>query len=140
MAIRKQTFSLRVNPQTISRLTTQADRAGEAKTNLAERYLDESVRMVDHRGIVFHDGPAGRYPALAGTRLTVWQVIETAKGEKGDVAATAAYLNVPAGLVRVALGYYSDYPEEIDRWIETNAKLAEEAEATWTEGQERLRR
>jgi hypothetical protein len=29
------------------------------------------------------------------------------------------------------VGYYADYTEEIDAWIERNDRAAEEAEAAW---------
>jgi hypothetical protein len=38
---------------------------GEAKSRTAERLIDEGLRMEDHPGIVFRDGPAGRRAALA---------------------------------------------------------------------------
>ena len=34
-----------------------------------------------------------------------------------------------------ALGYYADYKDEIDWWIERNAALADEAEVVWRRSQ-----
>jgi hypothetical protein len=59
------------------------------KTSIAEEYMEEAIRIADHPGIMFRDGPAGRRAALAGHRLDVWQVIETVREEHGNVEATA---------------------------------------------------
>lgn len=128
---RKQHFTLRLAPESIERLVRQAERMGQPKTGLAERYLEEGMRMADHPAITFRDGPAGRRPGLAGHSLDVWEVIETVRNEGGEAEAAAAYLGLSPHLVAAALDYYGAYPDEIDKWIERNHDLAEEAEATW---------
>jgi uncharacterized protein (DUF433 family) len=109
------------------------------KTRIAEQYLEESIRMADHPGIVFRDGAAGRRAALAGHRLDVWQVIETVRQEGGDVDAAAEYFGISAGLVSAAVGYYADYRDEIDALIDENAVMAREAEDAWRRGREAFR-
>lgn len=94
--------------------------------------------MADHPGIVLRDGAAGRRAALAGHRLDVWQVIETVQQAGGSIAAAAEYLSISPGLVGAAVGYYADYKEEVERWIEDNATMAEEAEAAWRRSQAAL--
>jgi uncharacterized protein (DUF433 family) len=128
---RKEHFSLRLHPATVRRLVAQSRRRGLPKTSVAEQYLEEAIRMADHPGIVFRDGAAGRRAALAGHRLDVWQIVETVRGEDGDLEATAEYFSISPGLVGAAIGYYADYRDEIDAWIEANAAMAEEAEAAW---------
>jgi hypothetical protein len=128
---RKEHFSVRLHPSTVRRLVAHSRRRGIPKTSVAEQYLEEAVRMADHPGIVFRDGPAGRRAALAGHRLDVWQVVETVLHVGGDVEAAAEYLSVSAGLVGAAVGYYADYRDEVGEWIARNAAIAEEAEAAW---------
>jgi uncharacterized protein (DUF433 family) len=127
----KEHFTLRLRPETTQRLIRQASRFGQPKTALAERYVEEGLRMAEHPGIIFRDGPAGRRPGLAGHRLDVWEVVETVQNEDGDPQAAAAYLGVGRHLVAVALDYYADYRDEIDAWIERNAAMAEEMESDW---------
>jgi len=122
---------VRLHPSTVRRLIAHSRRRGIPKTSIAEEYLEEAVRMADHPGIVFRDGPAGRRAALAGHRLDVWQVVETVQHEGGDAGAAAEYLSVSPGLVGAAVGYYADYRDEVDEWIARNAAMAEEAEAAW---------
>jgi hypothetical protein len=62
----------------VARLDAGVRRRGEAKARTAERLIDEGLRMEDHPGIVFRDGPAGRRAALAGGP-DAWEVIETLK-------------------------------------------------------------
>ena len=135
---RKEHFSLRLHPATVRRLVAHARRRGIPKTSIAEQYLEEAIRMADHPGIVFRDGAAGRRAALAGHRLDVWQVMETVRGEGGNVHAAAEYFGISPGLVSAAVGYYADYRDEVDAWIESNAAMAEEAEAAWRRRQAAL--
>jgi uncharacterized protein (DUF433 family) len=136
---RKEHFSLRLHPATVRRLVEHSRRRGVPKTSIAEQYLEEAIRIADHPGIVFRDGPAGRRAALAGHRLDVWQVIETVRQETGEVEAAAEYLNISPGLVNAAVGYYADYKDEVDAWIERNAAMAKEAEEAWRRRQAALR-
>jgi len=129
--VRKQRFTLRLNRDTVQRLTQKAKRLGQLKSDLVERYLEEGVRMAEYPGIVFHEGPAGRRPGVAGHRLDVWEVVETVRNEGGNREAGAACLGLNPHLVTAALDYYADYRQEIDACIECNAALAEEAEIAW---------
>jgi len=95
---------------------------------MAERYLEEAVRVAEHAGITFRGGPAGRRAAVVGGP-DVWEVVETFLAEKRNLGAAARYLNLPNGLVRAAVDYYADHADEIDAWIHRNQLLADEAEA-----------
>ncbi len=101
----------------LQRLRERARRSGERHTTLAERYLEEGVLMDEHPGIHFIDGPMGRRPAVIGARLDVWEIVQVLRDNGGDVAETAAYLEVEPRLVEVALRYYTDQRDEIDSWI-----------------------
>jgi hypothetical protein len=125
-----QTFTLRMKSHTRAALERQAERTRTPKTALAERYVEEGLRMDAHPGIVFRDGPAGRRAGLAGGP-DVWQVIEVFLAEGRSVGGTADNLELPTRLVDAAVGYYADYPEEIEARIESNRRAAEEAEAAW---------
>jgi uncharacterized protein (DUF433 family) len=127
----REHFTLRLKPETVRRILRRAELSGRTKTALAEEYLEEGLRMAEHPGIVFRDGAAGRRPGLAGSRLDVWEVVETIHDEGGDVDAAAAYLGIAPAMVRIALDYYLDYRDDIDRWIERNERLASDAEGAW---------
>lgn len=132
---RKEHFTLRLNPDTVRELERKAERSGQPKTVLAERYLEEGLRMAKHPGIIFRDGPAGRRPGLAGHLLDVWEIIETVHNEGGDRVAAAMYFGLSLHLVNAAFAYYVDYPKEIDAWIECNTAMADEEERAWRQRQ-----
>jgi len=130
-----------MSPDTHARLEARHRQRGEPKSRLAERLIDEGLRMEAHPGIVFRDGPAGRRPGLAGGP-DVWEVIETLRGtgRKGDaaIAATAEWGSLAIDQVRAAVAYYGEHREEIDAWIDTNREEAERARAAWERAQEAL--
>jgi uncharacterized protein (DUF433 family) len=120
----------------LARLDARARAIGATRTTLVEQFLEESLRLVEHPGIVFRDGPAGRRPAIAG-RLDVWQVIETVRHNAGSLDAAAAYHAIPLHAVETAARYFAAYPDEIDAWIRSNDEL-EAREARLAAEQRRL--
>jgi len=134
-------FSIRMSVRTLARLDEGARRRGEPKARTAERLIDEGLRMEDHPGIAFRDGPAGRRAALAGGP-DVWEVMETLKGTglSGEqaVAATAEWGNLTVAQVRAAVGYYADYRDEVDERILLNRREAERQHAAWERAQDAL--
>ena len=133
-------LSVRLNDATITRLGKHAQRAHLAPRTLAQRYVEEGLRMDEHPLIRFADGPAGRRARLTGTGKDVWEVIATARDNDGDAAETARYLQVPLGLVQAAITYYGAYTDEIDQWIADNNQEAADAHAAWMAGQAAVRR
>jgi uncharacterized protein (DUF433 family) len=132
-------LSVRLNDATIARLGRQAQRAHLAPRTLAQRYVEEGLRMDEHPLIRFADGPAGRRARLVGTGKDVWEIIGVVRDNDGDAAETARYLEIPLGLVQAAISYYGAYREEIDQWIEANEQQAAEAHAAWSAGQDAIR-
>jgi len=128
-------LSVRLNDATIERLGKHAKRAHLAPRTLAQRYVEEGLRMDEHPLIRFADGPTGRRARLVGTGKDVWEVIAVVRDNDGDAAETARYLEIPLGLVQAAITYYGVYRDEIDQWIEANEQETADARAAWTAGQ-----
>ena len=128
-------LSVRLNDATIERLDRHAHRIHLAPRTLAQRYVEEGLRMDEHPLVRFAEGPAGRRARLAGTGKDVWEVIATVRDNGGDAAETARYLEIPLGLVQAAITYYGAYQDEIDQWIQANEQEAAETHAAWTAGQ-----
>lgn len=116
--------SFRFSEETLRRLDARAHEVRETRTALAERYVEEGLRMEEHPGIGFADGPTGRRAVLLGTGLDAWEVIATLKANAGSAKATAEYLDLPIGMVRAAVRYYGTFPEEIDAVLDRQAALA----------------
>lgn len=127
-------FSIRMSPRTLARLDLGARRRGEAKARTAERLIDEGLRMEDHPGIVFRDGPAGRRAALAGGP-DVWEVVKTLKEmgtpQEQAIAGAMEWGNLSRAQVDVAVRYYADFPEEVDERIAHNREEAERQHAAF---------
>lgn len=135
------TFSARWSRALLERLSRRSESAGANRSRLAERYVDEGIRMDEHPGIIFRGGPTGRQAALpAGP--DVWEVIAFAKGldERGEaaIARTAELANLSPSQVRAAVRYYSEFRDEIDERIKRNIEEADAAEAAWQREQATL--
>jgi hypothetical protein len=140
MRYMSQPLSLRLAAQTVERLGVRARRAHMPPRTLAQRYVEEGLRMDEHPLIRFVDGPAGRRAKLVGCGLDVWEAIATVRDNDGDLTAAAAYLEIPLGSVQAAVAYYGAYRSEIDDWIELNEQEAVEAHAAWLAGHAALER
>jgi hypothetical protein len=134
-------FSIRMSGRTMARLELGARRRGEPRSRTAERLIEEGLRMEDHPGVVFRDGPAGRRAALTGGP-DVWEVIETLRGTglKGEqaTAAAAEWGSLTVAQVRVAARYYGEFREEVDERIALNRGEAERGREAWERAREAL--
>ena len=116
------------------RLKASARRRGQGVSPVAERLIDEGLRMEAHPAVLFRDGPAGRRAALVGGP-EVADVIGGLLG--GDVPAaqrrsrTAELLGLSEAMVDAALAYYAEFTNEIDSALAERARVADEAEAAW---------
>jgi hypothetical protein len=134
-------LSVRFDEQVLERLRRRARAVpGLTPSGLAQRLVDEGLRMSEHPGIVFKDGASGRRAALA-FGPDVWEVVTFLRqvAERGDeaIAAAAEVLAVPESRVRSALHYYAAYPGEIDAEVDQAEAESALAEAAW-EAERRL--
>lgn len=135
-----QPLSLRLAEQTVERLGIRARRVQLPPRTLAQRYVEEGLRMDEHPLVRFADGPAGRRARLLGSGLDVWEIIATVRDNDGDLEVAASYLEIPVGSVQAAVSYYGSYTDEIDLWIQDNELQASEAHAAWLSGRAALDR
>ena len=123
--------AVRIETETLERLRAKSTQTGESITRLAQRYIDEGLRLERHPDISFRTGPAGRRAVVAGGP-DVWEIIVAVKGaeERGDalITATAERVGIPEAQVRAAIDYYSHHPDEIDARIEANELASVEYE------------
>lgn len=81
-------------------------------------FAKEIAQVSKHPGIAF-TGPEQRRRAwLVGTPFDVWQIVEAYKVMGRDRLLAEGDLSEKH--VQLILGYYEDYPEEIDQAIEEN--------------------
>jgi hypothetical protein len=128
-------LSIRFEREVLARLRRRAASvAGATPSGLVQRLVDEGLRMADHPGIVFRDGPAGRRPALV-VGPDVWELIvflgEIDERGAGAVPAAAETFAIPESAVSTGIGYYTAYTEEVDTWIAQARDASEQAEKEW---------
>jgi hypothetical protein len=139
--------SIRFDERVSARLSAYVARhPGSSGSSVANRFVDEALRMEEHPGVVFRDGRTGRRAVLVGgpDAREVIRAVKSARASEPDldaadvVALVETNTGVPARLVDVAVRYWSSYPDEIDAWIEEADALEAEALAAWERQQELL--
>jgi uncharacterized protein (DUF433 family) len=130
----RQHLSIRLEDELLGRLDAEGRRTGRSRSEVAKTLIEEGLRMEAHPGIVFRPGPTGRRPGLAGGP-DVWEVarvLRQVQGEAEDVIRrTAELTGLTSEQVRAALGYYADFRDEIDAWMQRVDEEAERQETAW---------
>ena len=119
--------SLRIPQETLEEIEKIAHMSSSDFSSIAKDLLTEAIKMRRCPGIVFADGVSGRRARIAGTGLEVWEIIATYKGVNENVKRLRkAYHWLTAQQLRAAIGYYTTYPEEINRQIKLNESWSKE--------------
>ena len=121
--------SFRLPADLVERLARKAADEGVSQTELVSSLLDEGLKVRAFSGIVYRDGPTGRRAALAAGP-DVWEVIGTVRHVSGSgerkVRNAARMLSLDERWVRLAVEFYTAYPDEVDARIESNEEIAEQ--------------
>ena len=121
-------LSVRVDDDLLQRLEDECRKSGQSRSALAKQLLEEGLRMERHPGIVFRPGATGRRPALAGGPA-VWVVARIFREWEGPPGEMTPFITDSLAItdeqVSVAAGYYAEYRDEIDGWLD---RLDEEAD------------
>jgi sarcosine oxidase gamma subunit len=128
-------LSIRFSPSLLARLRQRARAmTGASAAGLAQRLIDEGLRMADHPGVIFKDGPSGRRAALA-YGPDIWEIIKFLHevDERGPAAMDAAadVFAVDTSRISTAISYYGDYAAEIDAEVAEAEEASIHAEAAW---------
>lgn len=129
MSRETRSFTARLDVAVLDRLRVESDRSGHSSSRLAERLIDEGLRMSEFPGVVFRPGPTGRRAVLIDGP-DVWEVIGELRRAVAEeiaepIAATAAALGLEVGHVELAAGYHGAFPDEIDERLEAQAAATE---------------
>src|SRR6266481_3801856 len=127
--------SIRFDEVLLARLRRRVQATAGANTSgLAQRLVDEGLRMADHPGVLFKDGPTGRRAALA-YGPDVWEIVKVVGeiDERGPAAldAAAEVLAIDASRIAIAVSYYTAFPDEIDAEIAEADDASARAEEAW---------
>jgi hypothetical protein len=128
-------LSIRFEPALLARLRARASATAGGNTSaLAQRLVDEGLRMAEHPGVVFKDGPTGRRAALA-YGPDVWEIVKFLReiDERGPAAldAAAEVFAIDLNRITAAVSYYGDYRDEIDGEIAAAEDASLRAEQAW---------
>jgi hypothetical protein len=141
--------SVRFEPRVLARLAAFVAAHRELSLSSAtSRLVDEALRTHEHPLVTFKDGPAGRRARLVGGP-DVWEVIGAVRSVReadpalsGEEVLTvvAETSGLPLPLLRAALAYWGDYPEEVDAFLDRARAEAAQARASWERQRELLGR
>ena len=133
-------LSIRFDPGLLARLRRHAQAETGANTSaLAQRLIDEGLRMAEHPGIIFKAGPSGRRAALAygpDVREVVTFLREIDERGPAALAAAAEVFAVDVNRITTAVSYYGDHRGEIDAEIEAAEDASVRAEEAWRVAQQ----
>ncbi len=115
-------------------LADYARQAGAKKSTVVATAVREWLRMQAHPGVVFVATITGERRAALAVGPQVWTVAEAWLQHDKDhrtVAVVAEALGLTSADVESALGYWVDYPDEIDELINRHHASQDEALAAW---------
>ena len=121
---------------------------GVSMSSMAARLVDEGLRMDEHPGVFFRQGPTGRRATLVAGP-DVWEVIravQSGRAEEPELGETelldmvADNTGVPLRLIRVAIDYWAAHPTEIDALIADAQRFETEKYRAWERTNELLNR
>jgi hypothetical protein len=128
-AKRTGSFSARFSAEVIDMLDARSERLGQSKARVAERLIEEGLRIEEFPGIVFRSGPTGRRAGIAGGP-DVWEIVRdlhgvVAESAPGDpIEAVASTSGIDRSIVELAASYYAAHPEDVDERIHMNELAA----------------
>lgn len=128
--------SVRFEPSVTGRLTSYvAAHPGLSAASATNRFVDEGLRMEEHPGVFFRTGASGRRVVLIGGP-DVWEVIRTVHSARSAepeldseeiVRLVAQTSGVPERMIRIAIGYWAAFSDEIEAQIAAAEVAAGEA-------------
>jgi hypothetical protein len=131
--------SFRISDTAKARLASRAAREGMTATALLDLLIIEGIGQLDYPGIVFR-GPAHDRRAALAAGPDVWEVIARLQELEGSAEQRISLLSAESDLhprlIRIALDYAAEHPDEIRERIDRNLdtidrsrKIAEQRQA-----------
>lgn len=128
--------SFRISDTARTRLASRAAREGTSATVLLDELIIEGIDQRDHPGIVFRGPAHDRRAALAGGP-DVWEVIarlqELGGTEEHRISLLSEETALHPRLIRTAVDYAAERPEDVRERIDRNRAMAERSRAAATE-------
>jgi hypothetical protein len=124
--------SFRISHAARTRLASRAAQEGCSATALLDQLIVEGIDQLDYPGIVFRGLAHDRRASLAAGP-DVWEVIgrlqELDGSEEQRVSLLSKESDLHARLIRVALDYAAEHPDDVRRRIDKNRAMAQRSQA-----------
>ena len=124
--------SFRISDAARTRLAARAAREGTSATALLDQLIVEGTDQLDYPGIVFRGAAHDRRAALAAGP-DVWEVIarlqELDGSQEQRISLLSKETDLHPRLIRVALDYAAEHPDDIRRRIDQNRAMAQRSQA-----------
>lgn len=119
--------SFRLPEDLLARVEEQARSEGRSVSGLVSSMLDEAVKTRQFPGIVYRPGPTGRRAGVI-KGPDVWELVRAVKETPGRqeerIGRVAKALGLPAATVRLAVEFYTAFPDEVDERIAEDERQA----------------
>ncbi|HEX5188493.1 MAG TPA: hypothetical protein VFW16_03070 [Streptosporangiaceae bacterium] len=125
--------SFRISRAARTRLAARAALEGISATALLDRLIVEGTDQLDYPGVIFR-GPANDRRAALAAGPDVWEVVARLQELDGSQEQRVSLLSKESDLhprlIRIALDYAAEHPDDIRRRIDHNRAMAERSRAT----------
>ena len=122
--------SFRISDTAKTRLASRAAREGMSATALLGQLIVEGIDQLDYPGIVFR-GPAHDRRAALAAGPDVWEIVarlqELEGTEEQRISLLVAESDLHPRLVRIALDYAAEHPDQVLERIGRNRAMAEQS-------------
>jgi uncharacterized protein (DUF433 family) len=125
MAAKSPPFSLRLDASLDALIASEAQRTRRSKASVLEALADEALRTRRFPGVAFRGSDWNRRPWIIGTALDVWEIVDALRGFDTPERLLAES-DLTETQLQVAMSYYEEFREEIDRAIAENRRSLEE--------------
>jgi hypothetical protein len=120
--------SFRISDTARRRLSARSARERISATAMLDRLIIEGIDQLDYPGIVFR-GPAHDRRAALAAGPDVWEIIarlrELDGAEEQRIAELSRESDLHPRLIRIAVDYAAEHPDEIRERIDRNQAMAE---------------
>lgn len=124
--------SFRISDAARARLAARAAQEGTSATALLDQLIVEGTDQLDYPGIVFR-GPAHDRRAALAAGPDVWEVVARLQELDGSQEQRISLLSKESDLhprlIRIALDYAAEHPDDIRRRIDKNRAMAQRSQA-----------
>jgi hypothetical protein len=118
---------MRLSKRMEALVDVEAKRTGRSRGAIVEALAEEALRMRMFPGIAFRGVDWERRAWVVGTALDVWQIVD-AQHDIGSIEGMVEGDSANERQIRLALGYYELFGEEIDAIIADNRRPIEQLE------------